>query len=426
MSVNINDQNDQISTSSGILTQANTGGLIVAAGTNGQQPSPATNNGLIRFNTSSNWLEIVIGGVYYPIATLPPGSGSSLVSGFLPINGSLPMTGRLGIVPGNSTSPGLYINSSPSTGIFSPGTNLFSVTTNGTEALRVDNVQNTIIYGNLGVGVVPTGSFHVFSPAVGNTNTWIGTGPLGPDFSFDGGSDSLYYLNNVGAGSGATAICWRGSQIVTVYNSGAVTIAGSLSVSGTATAPTPAVSDSSNNIATTAFVKSAAVPSGTIIMWGGATPPTGFLECNGASLSTVTYATLFGIIGYNFGGGGGAFSLPDMRGAFARGWDHGRGLDPGRALGTYQADTFASHNHSVNDPSHSHNAYAQSIRAGGTGNYWEALMDGVNASSGGAGTNPSGVVGGAILAATTGISINATGSTETRPKNVALMYCIKT
>lgn len=69
------------------------------------------------------------------------------------------------------------------------------------------------------------------------------------------------------------------------------------------------------------------VPGG-IYLWPLATPPTGCLECNGAMLSTSTYARLFGILGYTYGGGGANFKLPDYRGEFLRGWDHGRGVDP--------------------------------------------------------------------------------------------------
>jgi len=52
---------------------------------------------------------------------------------------------------------------------------------------------------------------------------------------------------------------------------------------------------------------------GTIVPWGTATPPSGFLECNGASVSTSTYAALFAVIGYTYGGSGASFTLPDLQ-----------------------------------------------------------------------------------------------------------------
>lgn len=79
-------------------------------------------------------------------------------------------------------------------------------------------------------------------------------------------------------------------------------------------------------------------------------PPAGWLERNGAAISRTAYAALFAKIGTTFGAGNGTttFNLPDARGTFDRGWDHGRGLDPGRTFGSYQADGIASHSITVN------------------------------------------------------------------------------
>ena len=55
------------------------------------------------------------------------------------------------------------------------------------------------------------------------------------------------------------------------------------------------------------------VNTGLIIPWGSASIPSGFLECNGASISTTTYASLFAIIGYTYGGSGASFLLPDLQ-----------------------------------------------------------------------------------------------------------------
>lgn len=159
-----------------------------------------------------------------------------------------------------------------------------------------------------------------------------------------------------------------------------------------------------------------ATPPGAMIFWPTASVPTGFIEANGQS--TAAYPNLSAIYGAN---------VPDMRGVFPRGWDHGRGLDPyGTGILGYHVDTFASHNHGVNDPTHVHNMYDQQVRAGNTGNYWDALMNGLNASSGGSGTNPSNVGTGGIQGASTGISIQNNGSSETAPKYMAWMCIIKT
>jgi microcystin-dependent protein len=53
------------------------------------------------------------------------------------------------------------------------------------------------------------------------------------------------------------------------------------------------------------------VSTGLIIPWGSASVPSGFLECNGQSVSTSTYANLFAVIGYTYGGAGASFNVPD-------------------------------------------------------------------------------------------------------------------
>jgi len=87
--------------------------------------------------------------------------------------------------------------------------------------------------------------------------------------------------------------------------------------------------------------------SGQISFFAMNTPPTGWLKANGAAVSRTTYSALFGAIGTTFGAGDGSttFNLPDMRGQFPRGWDDGRGVDSGRAFGSAQTDAFQGHFH---------------------------------------------------------------------------------
>lgn len=58
-------------------------------------------------------------------------------------------------------------------------------------------------------------------------------------------------------------------------------------------------------------------PTGTMISFGGATPPSGYLKCDGAKISRTTYAKLFAVIGTKYGKGDGSttFNLPDFSGA---------------------------------------------------------------------------------------------------------------
>jgi len=55
------------------------------------------------------------------------------------------------------------------------------------------------------------------------------------------------------------------------------------------------------------------VNTGIVVPWGSATIPSGFLECNGQSVSTATYAALFAVIAYTYGGSGASFNVPDLQ-----------------------------------------------------------------------------------------------------------------
>lgn len=74
---------------------------------------------------------------------------------------------------------------------------------------------------------------------------------------------------------------------------------------------------------------------------------TGWLVADGAAVSRTTYAALFAAIGTTYGSGDGSttFNLPDLRGEFLRGLDNGRGVDAGRTLGSAQASMVQTHKH---------------------------------------------------------------------------------
>ena len=158
-----------------------------------------------------------------------------------------------------------------------------------------------------------------------------------------------------------------------------------------------------------------------VCFFAGNTAPTGFLACSGQLISRTTYASLFAIIGTTYGAGDGSttFALPDLRGEFIRGWDNGRGVDTGRGFASAQAGDNASHTHSASSDTHaghthSYNQPAAGAIAGygtqGNGNYWSSAA----ATSGSSGAHSH------------VITVTATGGTETRPRNVALLACIFT
>jgi hypothetical protein len=105
----------------------------------------------------------------------------------------------------------------------------------------------------------------------------------------------------------------------------------------------------------------------------------------------------------------GTSGSPDLRGVVVRGLDNGRGLDSGRTLASFQSDSFASHNHGVTDPGHNHSYNQTNTGSVLTGTTNVTLPQTVSSTSTGT--------------STTGITINNAGGSETRGKNVALLYC---
>lgn len=184
-----------------------------------------------------------------------------------------------------------------------------------------------------------------------------------------------------------------------------------------------------------------AVPAGAVMAFAMAAAPSGWLKANGAEVSRTTYAALFAAIGTTFGSGNGTttFKLPELRGEFLRALDDGRGVDTGRALGSAQADDNKAHLHtgSTNTTgSHTHT---------GTTDSAGAHTHTVPVGSGGATNGPASTAfanttqtTSSAGAHTHGMSLNdagdhshtltiaSSGGTEARPRNIALLYCIKT
>jgi len=144
-------------------------------------------------------------------------------------------------------------------------------------------------------------------------------------------------------------------------------------------------------------------PTGTIVWFATTTAPDGWLICDGSPVTTL-YPQLRALLmsaGLPFGASGGHPRLPDLRGEFVRGWDGGRGIDTGRGFGTAQADELKSHSHITGNNSGSGNKLGSAVpyvaMHGNTAHWnWD---------------NPA--------------SSEATGGSETRPRNIALLPCIK-
>jgi len=176
------------------------------------------------------------------------------------------------------------------------------------------------------------------------------------------------------------------------------------------------------------------VPPGTIVAFGGANPPAGWLLCDGTPVNSGRYAALFAAIGTNWGSGTAPvgtndFSLPDLRGLFLRGVNGARtnfivgvtnSADPdvltrtnslsggsvGNAVGSLQLDSFRDHQHYSYD---GHNG----IQVAG---YSPSPDIAVTVDNRGGIYNPGGEP-------TTGAL--AGGGAESRPRNAYVNYIIK-
>jgi len=197
----------------------------------------------------------------------------------------------------------------------------------------------------------------------------------------------------------------------------------------------------------------AVIPAGAVMSFAMNAAPIGWLPCDGKAVARAApYNLLFAAINTLYGSGDGSttFNLPDLRGYFIRGAGFSPGVTAG-AFGAKQATSNAAHTHSITDNGHIHGAsqgshahsiydpghfhYVQDSDNGGTGGSFgfngrpqsptsgadpattgSATGIGINAASAGAIT---------IGSAGTNISIVSSGDTESRPHNIAMLYCIK-
>lgn len=146
------------------------------------------------------------------------------------------------------------------------------------------------------------------------------------------------------------------------------------------------------------LLTASALPVGGILPFPRGVVPAGYLELDGSVQKIATFPDLAAYLAGAFNKGdepAGYFRLPDGRGEFLRGWDHGRGVDAGRALGSWQADEFKAHSHMVpNNPGNSQSGGSQDGGEGNSG-YYEGSRTAVE------------------------------GGAETRPRNLAVMWCVK-
>lgn len=159
-------------------------------------------------------------------------------------------------------------------------------------------------------------------------------------------------------------------------------------------------------------------PAGTVDYFANSTSPVGYLECNGQAVSRTQYPELFTAISIVYGAGNGTttFNVPDLRGEFIRGADNGKGIDAGRVIGTGQPGTLI-----VGDFDPTPTPGSLYSASGSYQNLYGA--DPFDASSYSPTTTQAAYATSSVVAATAASLPGYFGIT--RPRNVALLPCIK-
>jgi len=158
------------------------------------------------------------------------------------------------------------------------------------------------------------------------------------------------------------------------------------------------------------------VNTGIVVPWGSASIPSGFLLCDGQSVSTTTYAALFAVIGYTYGGSGANFNVPDLKDRTVVGVSSANSKALAQAIGantvTPTGNTGATTLTTNQIPAHTHTAAVPS----GAFNYFNPQT------GSGAGNMNSGSTGGGQSHDHT-LSISATSVIQ---PGLVLNYIIKT
>lgn len=141
--------------------------------------------------------------------------------------------------------------------------------------------------------------------------------------------------------------------------------------------------------------------------------PPGFIKANGAAVSRTAYSKLFSKIGTYYGAGDGSttFNVPDSRAEVIRGLDDGRGVDPGRVIGSIQLDALQGHNHAL---FYNANVF---VGSGGGNQYAQFTSSG--------GNNVNGLQDAVRTITSDGVNGAPRVASETRSRNVAYLACIK-
>jgi microcystin-dependent protein len=258
--------------------------------------------------------------------------------------------------------------------VYDAGRGAFHLVGAGLSAPGFGGAQTLVASNVLDLGLAPT---HNVTVTGGASITSFGSSATtsAPIYVvFFAGSSIIQASNNLSTPGGGALAVYPGDALVVSYNGGGAW-----------------------SILSYQPLRGSATPSGQIGAFASQACPAGWIFADGSYLNRGGNAALFAAIGTTWGAGDNTnFQLPDLRGQFLRGIDLGAGVDPGRGFGTAQGDTVGPHSHSFG---------IRVATVSGT-----AAFQFPDATS------------------TTQFPVTGqtpTGTTETRPKNVAVVYCVK-
>jgi microcystin-dependent protein len=360
-----------------------------------------TGNGLLKLRNGSNNAWITVGSL----------SDANLA---LATSASPTFTGNVTVPLGTVSLPGIRFTGDTDTGIYSSTGNNLNITAGGTLSHTF-----TSTYSTASVPIrVPDGT--ASAPSITNTgdeNTGIFFGAADEVSISTGGTERAQFDSN-----GLSVLSQKPVRYYDADNSHYVELKAASTVSANVTLTLPTSdgdadqylkTDGSGNLSWASISSGSLVPTGAVFAMAVSTVPSGYLECNGNAVSRTTYSDLFSVIGTTWGAGNGSstFNLPDLRGEFVRGWDNGRGVDSGRSFASSQADSVTDHTHTVLADGTSGNVDSTIVTDNNANNAFDA-DGGFDKYVKGIGTFAAGS--------------STTATTETRPRNIAMMYVIKT
>jgi hypothetical protein len=311
----------------------------------------------------------------------------------------LPAIGNAAGVPPSFTYQGKALNAAGTSPLLTTVSFTLSITDpSGACTLYQENQSNINLSTTNGIFALQVGSL------VGDGKRTAGTDPgLSMSQVFANAGTQLVPASGACTGYTPTANDVRKLHVVITPSAGSpITVSPDLSINAV---PNAMVAETLQGYQATNIY----TPAGAIVSFLSACP-TGYILANGQSLATAAYPNLFANLGYTFGGSGANFTLPSMQGYFLRGLDTTGNIDAngvGRTLGSIEAQGTAING--LRDTGHVHT----------TTYYYDLWEQGQNGAPSNSGYGPANYYNTAVGYA------NLVGDSETRPKNIAVNYCLK-